>query len=239
MLSWCPPSPQKKMSLKLIWQNMTDTYNIDCWYYITLTCWPQIIVWSFHCEPCSPSSLKTKASAWDFSQNLYVSQHTKTGTLFALASMMTRDVPDLDFTHPFAISAWAPSKTLVACSKSSQNKWKKMSDNMANKAAMRSYIIEFLQPKNEHIYENKQMIYTAQDHAYKGACSMCLRYKQDIGYKGMEGWTIVLTKSSEMMQKEWSNIGDDRINCINGAVVLLWYIQSFNCLSLLEEVQVI
>lgn len=42
-----------------------------------------------------------------------------------------------------------------------------MSDNMANKAAMRSYIIEFLQPKNEH--ENKQMIYTAQDHAYKGA----------------------------------------------------------------------
>lgn len=68
---------------------------------------------------------------------------------------------------------------------------------------------------------------------------MCLRYKQDIGYKGMEGWTIVLTKSSEMMQKEWSNIGDDRINCINGAVVLLWYIQSFNCLSLLEEVQVI
>ena len=46
----------------------------------------------------SPSSLLTKASVWTLSQNLYVSQHTITGTLYDLATSAISEVPTLDIT---------------------------------------------------------------------------------------------------------------------------------------------
>ena len=60
-----------------------------------------------------PSSLNTNESVWTFSENLYVSQHTNTGTFCALAISATCDVPTRDITQPFANTACAPRKTLV------------------------------------------------------------------------------------------------------------------------------
>ena len=44
------------------------------------------------------SSLETKESVWTLSQNLYVSQHTSTGTLEAWAIIATMEEPTRDFT---------------------------------------------------------------------------------------------------------------------------------------------
>ena len=62
-----------------------------------------------------PSSLNTKESVWTRSQNLYVSQHTKTGMLCALATSATWELPIREVTKPFANNAWAPKNTLVTC----------------------------------------------------------------------------------------------------------------------------
>ena len=59
------------------------------------------------------SSLKTNESACTLSQNLYVSQHTKTGTLYDFATMATIADPALDMTLPLARSACAPNSTHV------------------------------------------------------------------------------------------------------------------------------
>ena len=58
-----------------------------------------------------PSSLKTNESVCTRSLNLYVSQHTRTGTLLAEAAMATAAVPTRDSATPLDNIAWAPSNT--------------------------------------------------------------------------------------------------------------------------------
>lgn len=62
-----------------------------------------------------PSSLKTNESVWTLSQNLYVSQHTRTGTLLDRAISAMRELPTRDITKPFASKPFAPRNTFVAC----------------------------------------------------------------------------------------------------------------------------
>ena len=45
-----------------------------------------------------PSSLKTNESVCTRSQNLYISQHTSTGTLYDLATRATWELPTRDIT---------------------------------------------------------------------------------------------------------------------------------------------
>ena len=62
-----------------------------------------------------PSSLNTMESVCTLSQNLYVSQHTRTGTLLAFATIATIADPVLAMTLPFERRAWAPRNTTVTC----------------------------------------------------------------------------------------------------------------------------
>ena len=98
-------------------------YNDSPWtLYMCLYCWLWTGIFVVNFEKYFAgrstalyllSSLKTNESACTLSQNLYVSQHTKTGTLYDFATMATIADPALDMTLPLASSACAPSSTHV------------------------------------------------------------------------------------------------------------------------------
>ncbi len=62
------------------------------------------------CYP--PSSFFVKLSSWMFSENLYVSQQTTTGTECRFAIMATSAVPAREYTAPFVCIECAPTRTV-------------------------------------------------------------------------------------------------------------------------------
>ena len=62
--------------------------------------------------------LVSEASSWTLSVNLYVSQHTSTGILLALARAAIMEFPVRECMSPIANMAAAPRNTLVVCGNS-------------------------------------------------------------------------------------------------------------------------